>query len=76
MPRVTFLPANVSVEVAPGTNLLEAAREGGVRIHNECGGQGACGRCIVRVLSGEGARLGTRHELRPGQDLACRFLAL
>jgi uncharacterized 2Fe-2S/4Fe-4S cluster protein (DUF4445 family) len=76
MPRVTFLPAGKSQEVDPGTSLLEAARVCGVRIRNDCGGQGACGRCIVRVLSGTGARLSDRHELTEGEVLACRFLTL
>ena len=76
MPRVRFLPAGKSLEVGPGTSLLEAARLCGVRIRNDCGGQGACGRCIVRVLSGTGVQLSARHKLRSGEVLACRYLAL
>jgi len=76
MPCVTFLPAGRSVTVDPGANLLEAARQCGIRIRNDCGGQGACGRCIVRILSGDGVRLSSRHELAQGEVLACRFLTV
>jgi len=64
------------VEVEPGTSVLEAARAAGVRIRNDCGGRGACGRCIVHIRTGEVVRLGTRYELRPGEDLACRTLTV
>lgn len=37
------------VYVRPGTNLLEAARSGGVRIPTECGGRGTCKKCLVWV---------------------------
>ena len=76
MPRVRFLPAGKTQDVNPGTSLLEAARLCGVRIRNDCGGQGACGRCIVRVLSGSGVQLSARHKLRSGEVLACRYLTL
>jgi len=76
MPRVTFEPAGVAVDVEPGTSILDAARAAGVRIRNDCGGRGACGRCVVHIRSGEVARLSTRFDLREGEDLACRTLAV
>jgi uncharacterized 2Fe-2S/4Fe-4S cluster protein (DUF4445 family) len=51
MPQVIFQPSSRSVEVSPGTELLEAAREAGVEIEAPCGGKGRCGRCLVRVGS-------------------------
>ncbi len=50
--RVTFLPAGLTAEVAPGTTVLAAAAEAGLLIPAPCGGRGACGRCAVRVESG------------------------
>ncbi len=53
MPFVTFLPQNVSVEAADGTSLLDAAREAGVVLDAECGGEGVCGKCMARIAAGE-----------------------
>lgn len=74
MPMVTFQPAGVSVEVEPGTSMLDAARQAGVAIRNDCGGQGICGRCLVEVRRGEVNRSGARRTPPPGLDFACRTL--
>jgi len=74
MPRVTFHPAVVTVEVEAGVSLLDAARQANLPIRNDCGGQGACGRCVVEVRRGQVTRLQSRHEMPPGRDLACRTL--
>ena len=74
MPAVTFLPAGVSVEVDPGTSLLDAARQANVPIRNDCGGQGICTRCQVEVKRGEVAGRGSGHGLAEGRFLACRTL--
>jgi uncharacterized 2Fe-2S/4Fe-4S cluster protein (DUF4445 family) len=50
---VTFEPPGVTVRVAPGTRVLEAARSAGVRLSASCGGRGTCGDCAVKVLAGE-----------------------
>jgi uncharacterized 2Fe-2S/4Fe-4S cluster protein (DUF4445 family) len=74
MPRVTFQPAGVTVDVAAGTSLLDAARQAQVPLRNDCAGQGVCGRCAVEITRGSVSRLPTRHRLRAGLDLACRVL--
>jgi uncharacterized 2Fe-2S/4Fe-4S cluster protein (DUF4445 family) len=74
MPRVTFQPSGVSVEVEEGLSLLDAARQANIPIRNDCGGQGACGRCRVEVRRGAVRRLTTRHTPGAGADLACRTL--
>ena len=53
MPAVSFLPFKKTVEVEPGTDLLEAARRAGVPIDAQCGGEGTCGRCMVRIVEGD-----------------------
>ncbi|MBI4301574.1 MAG: DUF4445 domain-containing protein [Chloroflexi bacterium] len=50
---VTFQPDQISVKVPPGTLLVDAAAEGGVFIDVPCGGQGRCGRCLVKIDRGE-----------------------
>lgn len=53
MPTITFLPDNLSVQAEPGENLLAAAAKAGLFIQASCGGDGVCGKCKVRIESGE-----------------------
>jgi uncharacterized 2Fe-2S/4Fe-4S cluster protein (DUF4445 family) len=41
--------------VREGATILDAAHQAGEPIAAECGGRGACGRCVVRILEGRGA---------------------
>jgi 2Fe-2S ferredoxin len=50
--RVTFLPANLTVEVEEGTSILDAALKHGVDLEHNCGGNCACSTCHVVVQSG------------------------
>jgi len=59
MPKITFqnpLHLNViqplTVEVAPGTSILEAAEDCGARVGHACGGNLACSTCHVYVHEG------------------------
>jgi len=73
--RVTFQPSNVTVTVARGTRLLDAAVEGGVLIETPCGGQGRCGRCLVKVEQGAVGERDNPHltvqQLKEGWVLSC-----
>jgi uncharacterized 2Fe-2S/4Fe-4S cluster protein (DUF4445 family) len=53
MLQITFLPSEKTVAVPENTELLEAAREAGVEIDTPCGGKGSCGKCAVKLVSGE-----------------------
>ncbi len=53
MPTIEFLPAHKSVEAPSDTPLVTVARQASVEIELPCGGDGSCGRCIVRVTGGE-----------------------
>ncbi len=73
----TFEPAGITVWVAPGTTVLDAARSAGVVIAAPCGGRGVCGACGVRVVSGalgvaDEQELAGLERARPGTRLACR----
>jgi uncharacterized 2Fe-2S/4Fe-4S cluster protein (DUF4445 family) len=76
--RVVFEPSGRTVYVLPGTKILEAAGRAGLIIQSPCGGQGTCGKCRVRVVSGrcEGAAQApacVSAELwRDGHRLACQ----
>jgi uncharacterized 2Fe-2S/4Fe-4S cluster protein (DUF4445 family) len=49
---VTFSPSGRSTLVLDGATILQAAELAAEPIGAECGGRGACGRCMVRVLAG------------------------
>jgi uncharacterized 2Fe-2S/4Fe-4S cluster protein (DUF4445 family) len=74
--KVTFLPHNVSIEVAPGTSIIQAALDAGVHINASCGGEGVCGKCRVMIEAGAPAggiseKL-SAEDIRKGCRLACR----
>lgn len=52
MPKVTFLPGGVSIEIDGDTTIREAAHLVEVSVHDRCGGMGACCNCIVTVMEG------------------------
>lgn len=59
----------------PGDNLLEVARNANVVIDAPCSGNASCGKCRVKLLSGEMDSPQTRHitdeEYQAGWRLAC-----
>ncbi len=72
---ITFIPDDVRVSVPKGTTVLDAAMEAGVHINAACGGQGTCGRCRVKLISGTvdsapGGLLAA-EDIEKGFRLAC-----
>lgn len=78
MPNVTFRfedgTATV-VAVTAGENLLEVARKANVAIDAPCSGNGSCGKCRVKYISGELDSEKTRHisdqDFAEGWRLSC-----
>lgn len=75
MPVITFQPSGRQITVAVGTSLLDASTQAGVSIEAPCGGEGSCGDCRVRLLTGKVEQV-TRECLAPedavqGWVLAC-----
>src|SRR5512137_314271 len=77
--EIDFEPIGKRVEVAPGTDLLDAARQAGIGLASVCGGEGTCGRCRVMIMTGNvtppvdaDRRFLSQLELTSGQRLACR----
>jgi prolipoprotein diacylglyceryl transferase len=71
-----YRKGKVGIDIFEGT-ILEHARKLGIEISSECGGEGICGKCIVRVESGiEGLAEKTEAEksfkLREDERLACQ----
>ncbi len=78
MPEVTFKiekGSDVIVSAGRGSNLLEVAQGANIAIDAPCGGNGSCGKCRVKLLSGELDSVQTRHlsdeEYEDGWRLAC-----
>ncbi len=78
MPNVTFRyedGAATTVAVTTGENLLEVARKANVAIDAPCSGNGSCGKCRVKYISGDLKTEQTRHisdeDFREGVRLAC-----
>ncbi len=78
---MTFQPSGRVVRIAPGTNLLDAARSAGLPLAGACRGDGLCGRCGVRVSSGGAlhpeteaeTRAKRRNRVAPELRLACQL---
>jgi 2Fe-2S ferredoxin len=53
MPKVTFLPMNLSFEAKDGESILDVAINNDVPLQHACGGFCACTTCHVVVKSGD-----------------------
>jgi uncharacterized 2Fe-2S/4Fe-4S cluster protein (DUF4445 family) len=77
---VLFGPRNRRVSVPAGTTVRQAAALAGIAIEAPCGGQGNCGKCKVRIVTGspphftdaERALL-SHDEMLDGCRLACQL---
>ena len=76
MPVIKFEPSGVAVEVMDGSELLDAAKKAGVEINAPCGGKGVCGKCKVRIASGdvnaENLEVLSADDVDAGYVLACK----
>jgi uncharacterized 2Fe-2S/4Fe-4S cluster protein (DUF4445 family) len=65
------------ITVKSGSNLMEVLRENNIPIQADCSGNGTCGKCKVKVLSGqprlseEELILLTKEEIAEGMVLGC-----
>ena len=79
MYEITFQFENGAQEVhfsaAPGSTILEAAKAANVAIDAPCNGNGSCGKCRVKLVSGELTGPQTSHisdeEYADGWRLSC-----
>jgi uncharacterized 2Fe-2S/4Fe-4S cluster protein (DUF4445 family) len=69
---VRFVPSGRSTQLEGGATILQAAQLAFEPLRAECGGRGACGRCLVRILEGQVPeyRVLQRESGQP-QVLAC-----
>lgn len=69
MPTVLFNPSGSTIDVPPGTNLLEAANLANISTEIPCGGRGVCGKCLVKVLSGKAEVRGFGHNASLSENM-------
>ncbi len=82
MPKVTFLPSGITIEVPPGTTLLEAGLRAKAQLGHACGGKCACSTCHLYVRPGadslseskdnEQDVLDKAFDVRPSSRLGCQ----
>jgi 2Fe-2S ferredoxin len=92
MPKITFLNPHgrrsagpLTVEVKPGTSILDAAEECGARVGHACGGNLACSTCHCYVEQGldslpeisdkENDIMDKAFDVRPESRLGCQARA-
>ncbi len=75
--KIKFLPFGKTVYVLPRTSMLEAASRAGLTLETTCGGAGTCGKCRVKIVSGNVEITESNHhffsqnELNEGWRLGC-----
>ncbi|MGI6096314.1 MAG: ASKHA domain-containing protein [Lachnospiraceae bacterium] len=62
--KIVFQPSGTVTEVEEGTNLLVAAQDAGVDIQAYCGGGKVCGKCRIKVVSGQF----DKHKIKSAED--------
>ncbi|MCL1794362.1 MAG: ASKHA domain-containing protein [Oscillospiraceae bacterium] len=73
MPKITFLPQNITIDINEASPLLEAARLAGVSAETPCGGKGVCRKCLVEVISGKvDAKSGSYKNEKENRVLICQ----
>ncbi|MDO9573142.1 MAG: ASKHA domain-containing protein, partial [Candidatus Omnitrophota bacterium] len=73
--KVSFSPDNKSIQVEKDKTILSAAISAGIYVNSTCGGDGVCGRCKIKVKSGEvnsqASGIITAEERKNNIHLAC-----
>jgi uncharacterized 2Fe-2S/4Fe-4S cluster protein (DUF4445 family) len=76
MPTITFHPSGKSIEAIEGTILLDAIHRAGIMLDAACGGEGNCGKCLVRIEDGkiesDASQLLSTSQVEQGYGFACK----
>jgi uncharacterized 2Fe-2S/4Fe-4S cluster protein (DUF4445 family) len=52
LPKIAFLPMDRTFRAEENETVLDTAMRCGVHINASCGGNGACGKCRIKIVSG------------------------
>jgi len=53
MPKIVLKKSNKILEVSYGTRLFDVAKINSLPIVFGCGGDGRCGSCLIKIISGQ-----------------------
>lgn len=67
--EVDFEPIGRRISCKSGDTILDAAQRAGIVLNATCGGEGACGRCIVRVMNGQVSPSNLTEEAELGDQV-------
>lgn len=65
---IVFDPIGRRIPCTPEDTVLAVARRAGIRLVSVCGGRTGCGRCRVRIVSGEASALSDAERSRLSVD--------
>jgi len=74
MSKITFLPKNITVDANEGETVLDIANKNDIHIPQACGGNGACGTCLIILKEGTLSPKDDMEEifgLEENERLAC-----
>ncbi|MDD2216304.1 MAG: 2Fe-2S iron-sulfur cluster-binding protein, partial [Eubacteriales bacterium] len=76
---IRFQPMGKVQEAYYGDNLMECIGKASIPLNAVCAGEGTCGKCRVKILTGDGGPLDpaekkhlTEFEIRNNWRLACK----
>lgn len=80
---IEFQPLGIRLLSSESLTLMDAARQAGIQLRADCGGEGLCGKCVVQVpiqahlsaISEAEKSLLTADQIQSGYRLACRTVA-
>ena len=76
--KIIFQPSGKTIDVCAGMTIMQAAKKCGLEMNAPCGGNGTCGKCRVRISSGQVAVSDadkvffSASEIARGWRLACK----
>ena len=74
--KLKILPYNKEIAAEKNKSLLQTLISAGVNIYASCGGRGTCGKCKIKILSGEytteTSQFISEKEKQQGVVLACK----
>lgn len=68
MYTVKFVKENIEIQAEENQNLLDLMIKAGIQPDAPCGGNGKCGKCLVKIL-GANERIVKACETKPDQDM-------
>ncbi len=72
MPSVKIIELDREIEILPGQTILQGAMANGITFGFVCGGNAACGTCLVKIVEGLDS-LGARN---PKEDFLAKAMML